>query len=193
MTKSRLYYLMHRHLDPQTISDIRQEYWEDFREKYPEDAAEIMDDQEHEHHAITDEQCARLSPEEVLRIIVGWEFPIQWNHDDPAETIIGLLSRATGRPKEELRTAIFGEKLDDMSEDLAFTPSAEEEKFFYFICDYMNHMKDERDEKGWPKGLSPKWKDLVDNIPEERQEALLQNIRHFLENKKKYGVPWLSK
>lgn len=193
MGKTRLYYIMHRHLDEKTIDEIRQEYWERFREKNPEEAMEIFEDMKHEHHAITDEQCARLSPEEVLRIIVSREYPLDWDFDDPADTIVSLLSRATGRPKQELITAIFGERLDAMSEDLAFTPSAEEEKFFYFICDYLKHMKDERDADGWPKGLSKKWKKFIDNIPEEREDALIQNIRRFIKNKLKYGIPWLSK
>ena len=186
MTRKEL--MENRILSKDVIETVKRNHYysfvPDFRKGYDEEDLA-------EKRYISSEAIQRLQPEKVVDILLneGGKYEVKNTND-----IIRILSAATGRSDDELRTAIFGEGTFD--EKKFYEPTEKQKevlKAIMYITDKIGHKVNWNDYEHWPEDCKKKWEDVLDDIPAEAIPSEMHEIDGYLEYYINNGFPvWLS-
>lgn len=191
---TRLELMANRILSEDVIDIVTNLYYLENRPTWEETmSGEEMDEDEiAERTYISPKKIQRMPPEEIVDYLVvsgDGKYEVR-----DCDTIIRVLSAATGRTEDELRNAIFG--IGDFDAKKFYQPTDLQKRVmkFVFITTAKLH------EKGltwanystWPKEYQDAWGKLVAEIPENATEEFTKDTQEYIKYYMANGIPsWL--
>lgn len=141
---------------------------------------------------ISPEKIQRMPPEEIVDYLVesgrkGYEVR-------DCNSLIHVLSAATGRTEDELRNAIFG--VGDFDARKFYQPTDLQKRVIRFVFAATIKLTAKglkfSEFKTWPKKLQEAWTKLINEIPEGGSDEFIYDTRDYINYYVKNGVPsWL--
>lgn len=192
MTKKDL--MANRILSNEVVDIISNAYYMDNGPSWEKmtDGNEMDEDVIAQRRYISPEKVQRMPPEEVVDYLVTSGYKKYEVRD--CDTIIHVLSAATGRSEEELRNAIFGE--GDFDARKFYQPTDLQKRVIRFVFSTTFKLQEMdlkwSEYKTWPKKFQNAWTKLVEEIPDEAMEEFTNDTKEYIEYYLKNGIPsWL--
>lgn len=186
--------MANRILSKDVVGLVSTGYWQDNYPSWEEITGGEETDEETiaERTYISPEKIQRMPPEEIVDYLV-MSGDRRYEVRD-CDTIIRVLSAATGRTEDELRSAIFG--VGDFDARKFYQPTDLQKRVIRFVFSATIKLTAKglkfSEFKTWPKEYQKAWENLIDEIPDEELKEFTSDTKEYIDYYMKNGIPsWL--
>lgn len=157
-----------------------------------EDIGEDHDEIVAERTYISPERIQRMPPEEVVDYLANG-FSKEYHVTD-CDSLIHVLSAATGRTEDELRNAIFG--VGDFDAKKFYHPTDQQKAIIRAIFAILDRLGKAgvkwEDHDNWPQDCKDEWDKATEGIPAEAIPSEMNDVNSYIGYYMKNGIPtWL--
>lgn len=190
MTREEI--MENRILPKDVVDDIATIYQQDNSPTWEEMTGDNQPDEDEvaQREYISNERIQRMTPEEILDILIGYP---KYEVKD-SNSLIRMLSVATGRTEDELRNAIFG--MGDFDTRKFYQPTEKQKtiiKAIFSIAKKLNKAGIKwHDYRHWTQECKDDWNKAFEDVPEEAVPSEMEEINGYIQYYLKHGIPlWL--
>lgn len=186
--------MTNRILSKEVVGIVSSAYKDD---NYPsfeklEDIGEDHDEIVAERTYISPERIQRMPPEEVVDYLANG-FSKEYHVTD-CDSLIHVLSAATGRTEDELRNAIFG--IGDFDAKKFYQPTEKQKvimKAVFSIHDRLQKVHiNWLDYDHWTQDCKDDWDKVLEDVSTEALPSEMKEVSEYIDYYVKHGVPsWL--